>query len=187
MKSVAHRVMKVLAPSRMKGLARVLRTTEGAEIAEAAVVLPVAFLFIMGIVWFGRAFNIYSTIQQAAQQGAIAAARPTCATCPSSFGGGGAVDTAVAAVMSASNIDPTQIIAGSPVAPCTSSPAYKITVCAQVQLNSSSPTTTPCAPGPSPADFCGMLVTFQYPFTFNVPFAAPTINLTAQAQSRMEN
>ncbi len=68
----------------MKTLAHRLRSSEAAEIAEAALVLPVVFVFLLGIVWFGRAFNIYSTIQQAAQQGAIAAARPTCATCTAS-------------------------------------------------------------------------------------------------------
>ena len=58
-----------------------LRNVEAAEIAEAALVMPVVFIFLLGIIWFGRAFNIYSTITQAAQQGAITAARPTCATC----------------------------------------------------------------------------------------------------------
>ncbi len=48
-----------------------LRSSEAAEIAEAAMVLPVVFIFLLGIIWFGRAFNIYSTITQAAQQGAI--------------------------------------------------------------------------------------------------------------------
>ena len=75
-------------------LARKLRSTQGAEIAEAALVLPVVFVFLLGIVWFGRAFNIYSTIQQAAQQGAIAAARPSCAVC----GGGPPVGRVAAAV-----------------------------------------------------------------------------------------
>src|SRR5215468_897499 len=54
---------------------------QAAEIAEAAVVLPLVFMFLLGIIWFGRAFNIYTTITQAAQQGAISAARSTCATC----------------------------------------------------------------------------------------------------------
>ena len=65
----------------IKRIARKLESTDGAEIAEAALVLPLVFMFLLGIVWFGRAFNIYSTIQQAAQQGAITAARESCATC----------------------------------------------------------------------------------------------------------
>ena len=53
----------------MKLRAHKLGNTEGAEIAEAALVMPVVFIFLLGIIWFGRAFNIYSTITQAAQQG----------------------------------------------------------------------------------------------------------------------
>jgi len=184
----------------LKPLVHKLRSTEGTEIAEAAVVLPLVFMFLLGIVWFGRAFNIYSTIQQAAQQGALAAARPPCATCgvANPFGGAAAaVDTAVAAVMKASSIDPTQIInPGTGTAPCSSSPTYNITVCQQVLLNSSTITTplTSCPslapPTPTPSQFCGMLVTFQYPYQFYLPFTSlnmSTIKLTAQAQTRMEN
>src|SRR6267378_1071707 len=65
----------------IKPIARKLGSTDGAEIAEAALVLPLVFMLLLGIVWFGRAFNIYSTITQAAQQGAIIAARDPCATC----------------------------------------------------------------------------------------------------------
>jgi Flp pilus assembly protein TadG len=175
-----------------------LRSSEGQEIAEAALVLPLVFLFLLGIVWFGRAFNIYSTIQQAAQQGALAAARPTCATCGSAtpFGGGAAVDTAVAAVMNASSVSPSQIVnPGAATSPCTNSPSYNITVCQQVVLSATPPLPSPLTtcgspPDPNPTQFCGMLVTFQYPFTFYLPFTSlnlSTINLTAQAQTRMEN
>ena len=78
--------------------------------------LPLVFMLLLGIVWFGRAFNIYSTIQQAAQQGAITAARASCATCVAgngwsgtSFPGDTTVDNAISAVMQASNLDPSQI------------------------------------------------------------------------------
>ncbi len=98
--------------NKLKTLAHNLRSTEAAEIAEAALVLPLVFMFLLGVIWFGRAFNIYSTIQQAAQQGALAAARPTCATCTAGSPPA-AVDTAVAAVMQASSIPPSQIIAGT--------------------------------------------------------------------------
>jgi len=143
------------------------------------------FLFLLGIVWFGRAFNIYSTIQQAAQQGALAAARPYQAT----KGGSPTVanvTTVVESVMKASSVDPSQIISDAPSSPTLCASPYpagscttagdNVTVCRNIQLN---PSTTP--------PICGTMVTFQYPFTFNIPFAAPTINLTAQAQSRMEN
>ncbi|MGA9529868.1 MAG: TadE family protein [Terriglobales bacterium] len=177
----------------MNMLSRQLRSTEAAEIAEAALVLPVVFLFLLGIIWFGRAFNIYSTIQQAAQQGAIAAARPTCAgSCGNTLATSSSVKTVVEAVMKASNLDTSQIIAGAPPAWCTS--PDNITICQNVLLNpSSNPTTIQSCgspPQPTPSQICGSLVTFQYPFTFNLPLLSlqvSTVTLTAQAQSRMEN
>jgi len=117
-------------------LTQALHSCDGAEIAEAAVVLPVAFLILLGIIWFGRAFNVYSTIQQAAQQGAIAAARNSCAsaTCGDSPEPDGSVtpcpETApattvagtVATVMCASSIDPTLIpVSSSPPSPASCS------------------------------------------------------------------
>src|SRR4029077_20118251 len=90
-------------------IARKLESTDGAEIAEAALVLPLVFMLLLGIVWFGRAFNIYSTITQAAQQGAITAARASCATCGNTPSSDAAVDNAIYAVMQASSLDPAQI------------------------------------------------------------------------------
>ena len=40
----------------------------GQEIAEAALVLPILFLILLAIFWFGRAFNIASTIERAAKR-----------------------------------------------------------------------------------------------------------------------
>ena len=97
--------------------------------------LPLVAMLLFGIIWFGRAFNIYSTIQQAAQQGAITAARATCATCGDTFPADATVTAAVGAVMTASNLDPTQIIV-SPSSPlvCSNLPSAcsvtgKITIC----------------------------------------------------------
>jgi len=170
-----------------------LKNSAGAEIAEAALVMPVVFVFLLGIIWFGRAFNIYSTIQQAAQQGAITAARPSCATCGNNFPAPTTVTNAVEAIMKASNLDPGLIVAGSAnpnltycpfpfppppsTGPCSQAPDH-IWICNSVQLAGSTQ--------PVP---CGTLVTFQYPFQFYLPFTSlnlSQITLTAQAQSRME-
>jgi len=179
---------------KLRQIASSLRNTEGAEIAEAAVVLPLLFMLLLGIVWFGRAFNIYSTIQQAAQQGAITAARATCGSCASgnAFPTDLTVTNAVVAVMQASSLDPTQIKLSSPApipcplpppatagAGCTST-IDNITICRNVQLN----------PGAGQPIQCGSLVSFQYPYQFYLPFTSlnmQLINLSAQAQSRMEN
>jgi Flp pilus assembly protein TadG len=55
----------------------------GAEIAEAAAVLPLMFMMLLGIFWFGQAFSIYGAITRAAQEGARAGAAPYCTTCSS--------------------------------------------------------------------------------------------------------
>ena len=178
----------------MRAPLRMLWNTEGAEIAEAALVLPVVFLFLLGIIWFGRAFNIYSTITQAAQQGALVAARPSCATCTSgnTFVTDTTVVNAVSSVMQASSLDPAQIPVNSnppnplscltpPVTPCSTTVDH-VTVCREVLLNYSPSGTQP--------PVCGTLVSFQYPFQFYLPFTSLSLSqiiLTAQAQSRMEN
>ncbi|MGA9977139.1 MAG: TadE family protein, partial [Candidatus Sulfotelmatobacter sp.] len=46
---------------------------DGSEIAEAALVLPLMFMMLIGIFWFGQAFSMYGTITHAARQGARAA------------------------------------------------------------------------------------------------------------------
>jgi Flp pilus assembly protein TadG len=168
-------------------------------------VLPLVFMLLLGIIWFGRAYNIYSTIQQAAQQGAITAARNLCATCGNTTapdgtitscpetGAAGSVAYAVANVMCASSIDPTQIpVSSNPPTPisCVNPPALvtcttpgNITICRQALLNS------PPVSATQPSQ-CGVIVSFQYPFQFYLPFTSlnmQTITLSAQAQSRMEN
>ena len=177
-------------------LLKKLGRTDGAEIAEVALVLPLVFMFLLGIVWFGRAFNIYSTITQAAEQGAITASRRSCATCGNTpapdgtvTGPSGSVAFAVASVMQASSIDPNQIpVHSNPpspsfcaVPPNTCTTASNITICRNALLN----------PPPSAAQAaqCGVIVSFQYPFQFNVPFTTlgNQILLTGQAQVRMEN
>ncbi|MGA9641567.1 MAG: TadE family protein [Terriglobales bacterium] len=183
----------------MKRLTHRLRGSDGAEIAEAAMVMPVVFVFLLGIIWFGRAFNIYSTIQQAAQQGAIYAARPTCAACGNSFpgiSGASGVSGVVEAVMNASSVNPASINQSSPspgaglipcpppappppsTGPCSQATDF-IWVCSSVELNSVLGQPVPC----------GTLVSFQYPFQFYLPFTSLNLSqvmLSAQAQSRME-
>ncbi|MGA9474910.1 MAG: TadE/TadG family type IV pilus assembly protein [Terriglobales bacterium] len=174
----------------MRVPAKKLRGTEAAEIAEAALVMPVVFIFLLGIIWFGRAFNIYSTITQAAQQGVIVAARSGCATCGTSFPGDVPVANAVISVMQASSLDPSQIPPGTGTLSlgCTSS--SNIQICRQVVLNSSPGNSAPQPCTPGTAQVCGTTVSFQYPFQFYLPFTSLNLSkviLSAQAESRMEN
>ena len=88
---------------------RLAAETRGAEIAEAAAVLPLMFMMLLGIFWFGQAFSIYGAITRAAQEGARAGAVPICATCPvtNSFSIYSMLPTAVQAALVASKLDPS--------------------------------------------------------------------------------
>src|ERR1700722_3072841 len=77
---VAAELAKKRAASCWQTLAQ---ETRGQEIAEAALVLPIVFMVLIGIFWFGQAFRIYGTLAQAARVGARAAADPACSTCVS--------------------------------------------------------------------------------------------------------
>ena len=173
------------------GRIRQLASDTGAEIAEAALVLPITFMFLLGIVWFGRAFNIYSTITQAAQQGAIVAARRSCATCDNTPSSYTTVANAVDAVLQASHLDPGSIPTHSnpptltsecpDPAPGPTCSGTTIVVCRSVILNPSGAT--------DPVQ-CGAVVSLQYPFQFYLPFTSlnlQTVTMTAWAQTRMEN
>src|SRR5260370_42648527 len=85
--------------------------TRGAEIAEAAAVLPLMFMMLLGIFWFGQAFSIYGAITRAAQEGARAGAAPYCTTCSNNSLGQFATNAAMAtkAALTASKLDPTQV------------------------------------------------------------------------------
>ena len=62
----------------MQRLKNFLREDRAQEIAEAAVVLPLTMMLLLGIYWFGRVYNIYGTITHAAREGARIATAPTC-------------------------------------------------------------------------------------------------------------
>jgi hypothetical protein len=168
---------------------RLAAETRGAEIAEAAAVLPLMFMILLGIFWFGQAFSIYGAITRAAQEGARAGAAPYCATCS---GANSATTNAVNAVKTAllaSKLDPTQT--RSPLPP----PAF--TACLAASSSCSVTSTQVCVQSPvllkdsgAAAGVCGMSVSFQYPFQFWLPFTSlnkQKIWITASARVRMEN
>jgi len=167
-------------------LARLSRESDGVEIAEAAAVLPLMFMVLLGIFWFGQAFSIYGTITRAAQDGARAAAAPQCSTCTATIASTNAYN-AVQAALRVAKLDPTKMQRPTTIpslvscttggaVPCDASPTN---MCVQenVQLSSSTDSV------------CGMAVSFQYPYSFWLPFTSlnkQTINLTAFARVRLE-
>ena len=172
-----------------KLLGRLLHESRGAEIAEAAAVLPIMFMVLLGIFWFGQAFSIYGAITRAAQEGARAGSAPICSTCGAITTGASltAATNALNNALIASNLDPT--FAQSPTPPAlsacanaVSSPQCGSTGGACIKL----PVQLLTAQG---AGDCGVSVYFQYPFKFWLPFTSinnQQIWLTASASARME-
>lgn len=171
-------------------LRRLVSETHGAEIAEAAAVLPVMFMIIIGIFWFGQAFSIYGTITRAAQDGARAAAAPYCTTCNTGNTPAQNAYNAIKADLQVAHLNVSQIVPLSnytPPAPLSCSSGTAVTCTNQgnicVQTNVTLTTTT------GTAAVCGAEVSFEYPFSFWLPFTSlnkQTIKMPAVAQVRME-
>lgn len=172
---------------------RLIHETRAAEIAEAAAVLPIMFMILLGIFWFGEAFSLYGAITRAAQEGARAGAAPYCTTCASTTRPSQLAANAVQNALQASKLDPTQAqfpatppalqscIVGQGNAGCDGSASAKVCVQTPVQLTSTVQS--------GAAGVCGISVTFQYPFAFHLPFITQPnqqIWLQASARVRME-
>src|SRR6266567_4015279 len=158
-----------------------LSRDHGSEIAEAAVVLPVLFLLLFSIYWFGRAFSIYSTINHADRDGARTAAVPACASCSVGCTWQGSnlpcdtpVVDAVNDALIAAHLDPTQAQPFVPSPPptacpgavpagaCATSASGGFTICRNVALDQNS----------SAPQVCGVIVSFQYPYQLALPFSS---------------
>ena len=176
----------------MKSVKRILLATAGAEIAETAVVLPILFTILLGIFFFGRAYNIYGTITQAAMQGARAAVASACATCGNQTLPADQVATnVIAPVLQASHLDPALVQVLTPAACACGSVACGTSVACDPAGVSATPSicvqqnvTLSTTAG---AQQCGTSVAFQYPYGFNLPFQSFTLQLKATAQMRGEN
>jgi hypothetical protein len=152
---------------------RLSHDTAGAEIAEAAVVLPLLFMLLFGIMWFARAFNIYATVNRAARQGALAAAANNCATCGNVRQTQANIQSNVVnPILVASHLDPGQV--------------QNFSVLWDQPLN----------PG-SPLVERGTVVSLDYPYNFKLngisccpPTLSPIttgVTIRAQAQARQED
>jgi TadE-like protein len=156
----------------MRRLRNLVADVKGSEIAETAVVLPLVVMLIFGIIWFGRALNIYATIHRAAHEAAQAGANNSCATCGNaSLTQANVKATVVDPILQAAHLDPGQIQAFS--------------VLQDQQLN----------PGSNPVEY-GTIATLSYPWNFRLngftccPMGLTPINLgvtlTATARARGE-
>ena len=160
------------------------REDPGAELVEAALVLPLLLMLLLGIVWVGRAYNIYETITRAAREGARYAVLPSCATC-------------------GNTTEETYTAAGTDTAPsCIGFPTYEFTnyvapALLASQLNPKS-VKNYCQqaivinPDSDPSvRQCGVQISFKYPGPqFPIPFTTidvSTIYISTSVTMRMEN
>lgn len=142
----------------------------GAELVEAAVVIPILMMLLLGIVSFGRAWNTYQTITRAAREGAKQAVLTPCADstyCPgaTNYTANDIWTNFVNPVLQSDQLDTTKV----------TNPTIKY-----VQLDPNDPTPY----------ICGIQLSFQYPYTFSLPFTSvnlSTINLSTTVQMRLEN
>ena len=176
-----------------------LSRDHGSEIAEAAVVLPVLFLLLFSIYWFGRAFSIYSTINHAAREGARTAAVPGCANCDtgctwqaSNLPCDAPVASAVDNALTAAHLDPQQMQPFVPTpAPvpcpgaipsgmCATASSGGFTICRNVALDQNS----------SAPQVCGVIISFRYPYQLALPFSSLSnqrVLLKAEVEMQGEN
>jgi hypothetical protein len=172
---------------------RLVADTRGAEIAEAAAVLPLMFMVLLGIFWFGQAFSIYGAITRAAQEGARAGSIPYCMTCSGAGSPSSNAVTAVQNALIASRLNPTLAQYPTPQpsllscglnpvpVTCISGASSNICVQTPIQLTSS---------GLGATGLCGTSVSMRYPFRFWLPFTSinnQTIWISASARVRLEN
>jgi Flp pilus assembly protein TadG len=167
-------------------LRKILTGTIGSEIAEAALVIPIFFMIMLGIYWFGRAFNTYATINHAAREGARLGIVQGCAMCgtPNLQPTPNQIADQVASALQASSLLPGQVSStaepltrpacGGGRATCQNPSAGKPQICVyyNVQLQ---PTATLPANGGAPG--CGVSVQFQYPYQFYLPYTSLNMQL----------
>ena len=159
---------------------RILLSDAGQEIIEAAIVFPLLFMLLLGIYWFGRAFNIYGTINHAAREGARVAMVSSCASCGNAPASSSSLATAVTNSLIASRLDPNQAQAFTPTPAPVACQAISAPLCSTVVLPPYTGTIYLCSPvqiNPPPGasnsnPICGVTVSFQYPYQFWFPFTS---------------
>jgi Flp pilus assembly protein TadG len=167
----------------------------GQEIVEAAFVLPILFLMMLAIFWFGRALNINSTLDRAAREGVSTASRPSCATCGNAFQTDSQVVAQISAVLNADHLKIGSVQAYSPAFACTAIPAPSCTTVQNVQICRGVPLTcgdvacqtpTLAACGNNPKLGVRVSLAYQNPSPLRIA-NLPARVMHASAQSEAEN
>ena len=176
-------------------LRRLASESEGTEIVEAAIVMPLMFMVLLGIFWFGRAYSIYATINHAAREGARIGVAPTCATCGNVETSADAMAARVAIALQASNLKPARVTSSAPLmCACGTTTCATPVACETVTGDPQICVQKDVSLTTGPLNSCGTVVSFQYPLAdwanprpWIIPFTSvdlQQINLHAQVQMR---
>jgi len=164
----------------------------GQQIAEAALVLPILFLILLGIFWFGRAFNMASTVERAAKH-AIEAFHQTCASCGNTTPTNAQIVARVNAALHDDHLAVANVTNYSPPFACQPTLAPACTTLNGVEICTGAPLTCGTATCQTPPVACGtdpelgVRVSFGYRFTSPLPIAnLQAITLHASALSPSE-
>lgn len=147
----------------------------GTELIEFALIVPMLLTLLFGIIWFGRAYNVYQSITRAAREGAKYAVLPSCATCGNAYADSyGSVDTCLA--------NPTNSFTDYIAPALTAAKVDPDLVTEFCQKAAWLENTDPKQ--------CGVVISFGYPVQVTIPFTSlngTTFNVNTQVQMRLEN
>lgn len=156
----------------MESLRHIIKAECGAELFEFAIVVPLLMMLLIGIIWVGRAYNVYETITRAGREGT------RYAVLPSSVANGDAYPDLLTASCS------------------TDTDTYNNHVLPALEADGLNPKEVKnyCQKAewldPTEQRQCGVTISFSYPVRLNIPFTSlrlTTIDIPTQAQMRLEN
>ena len=166
----------------------------GAEILEAALVLPILFFVIFAMIWLGLAFNVSSTLHRAASQALRGGVSPSCALCGNALPSDTQVVNTVNSALQAAHLRSAKLVAYSPPFACQITPAPSCTTVQNVEICRGVPVSCGAATCQSPPAACGTFpglgsrVSFAYQFDSPLPMGAfQSITIRASAESPDEN
>jgi Flp pilus assembly protein TadG len=169
-----------------------LSNESGQQIAEAALVLPILFLILLSIFWFGRAFNMASTVERAAKH-AVEAFHQTCGTCGNTAPTNAQIVASVNAALQDDHLAVANVTNYSPPFACQPTSAPTCTTLQGVEICTGAPLTCGTTTCQTPPVACGtdpelgVRVSFGYRFTSPLPIAnLQAITLHASALSPTE-
>src|SRR5438477_4379774 len=189
----------------MARFGKFVEDVSGTEIVEAALVLPLVFLLMLAIFWFGRAFNISSTLARAVKEGVLVATHNTCSTCGNAAASNQAIADTVQNILSVDHLDPASLQAYAPPYICTpatapvctttvtpsAGPAFNLQICTNVPLTCGTGVVAGCGSSTPPtcgtSPILGTRVSAAYLFNFRLGLSnLPAPKIPASAQSQVE-